>query len=317
MRWTDPRTERELLMGATKEQLETKAALELIEMKEMQAYIGIRGGDNMNEMSDVPADKMKMYMEITRPVTQYRVDNTKWVVMRYPNGSMSQSASMSQAGFEEFYYKVCTLDYVRMSKAMDKLVTLMEHTDNVHIKSKGTDLRFSIKGIPAIKCDGKMNLPDGEVFTAPVKESVNGQVTFNCPAVYQGTTYEHITLIFNDGKIVNATANDTDKLNQVLDTDEGARYVGEFAIGVNPYILKPMKDTLFDEKIMGSFHFTPGECYEEASNGNKSAIHWDLVCIQTAEYGGGEMYFDGVLIRKDGRFVIPELEDLNPERLLG
>lgn len=317
VKWTDPRTERELLLGATQEQLETKAALELAEMKEMQAYIGIRGGDNINEMSDVPAEKMKLYMEITRPVTQYRVDHTKWVVMRYPNGSMAQSASMSQDAFEDFYYKVCSLDYVRMSSAMDKLVTLMEQTDQVHIKGKGTDLRFSIKGIPAIKCDGKMNLPDGEVFTAPVKESVNGQITFNCPAVYQGTTYEHISLIFNDGKIVNATANDTDRLNHVLDTDEGARYVGEFAIGVNPYILKPMKDTLFDEKIMGSFHFTPGECYEEASNGNKSAIHWDLVCIQTPEFGGGEIYFDGVLIRKDGRFVHAELEDLNPERLMG
>lgn len=317
VKWTDPRTERELLMGATKEQLETKAALELAEMKEMKAYIGIRGSDNINEMSDVPADKMKMAMEITRPVTQYRVDHTKWVVMRYPNGSMAQSASMSQDAFKDFYYKVCTLDYEKMSRGMDNLVALMENTDQVHIKGKGTDLRFSIKGIPAIKCDGKMNLPDGEVFTAPVKNSVNGQITFNCPAVYQGTDYEHVTLIFNDGKIVNATSNDTDRLNHLLDTDEGARYVGEFAIGVNPYILKPMKDTLFDEKIMGSFHFTPGECYEEASNGNKSAIHWDLVCIQTPEYGGGEIYFDGVLIRKDGRFVIPELEDLNPERLMG
>ncbi len=317
VKWTDPRTERELLMGATKEQLETRAALELAEMKEMNAYIGIRGSDNINEMSDVPSEKMKMAMEITRPVTQYRVDHTKWVVMRYPNGSMAQSASMSQDAFKDFYYKVCTLDYERMSRGMDNLVALMENTDQVHIKGKGTDLRFSIKGIPAIKCDGKMNLPDGEVFTAPVKDSVNGQITFNCPAVYQGTDYEHVTLIFNDGKIVNATSNDTDRLNQLLDTDEGSRYVGEFAIGVNPYILKPMKDTLFDEKIMGSFHFTPGECYEEASNGNKSAIHWDLVCIQTPEYGGGEIYFDGVLIRKDGRFVIPELEELNPERLMG
>lgn len=317
VKYTDPRTERELLLGATQEQLETRAALELAEMKEMQAYIGIRSGDNINEMSDVPAEKMKLYMELTRPVTQYRVDNTRWVVMRYPNGSMAQSASMSQDAFEDFYYKVCTLDYVRMSHAMDSLVALMNKTDQVHIKGKGTDLRFSIKDIPAIKCDGKMNLPDGEVFTAPVKESVNGQITFNCPAVYQGTTYEHISLIFHDGKIVNATASDTDKLNHVLDTDEGARYVGEFAIGVNPYILKPMKDTLFDEKIMGSFHFTPGECYEEASNGNQSAIHWDLVCIQTPEYGGGEIYFDGVLIRKDGRFVVPELEALNPERLIG
>lgn len=317
VRWTDPRTERELLLKATPEQLDTRAALELAEMKEMQAFIGIRGGDNINELSDVPAEKQRLSAEKMRPVTQYRVDHTKWVVMRYPNCSMAQSASMSQDAFEDFYYKVCSLDYGRMSEAMDSLVALMDRTDKVHIRGKGTDLHFSIKGIPSIKCDGKMNLPDGEVFTAPVRESVNGQITFNCPAVYQGITYEHISLIFNDGKIVNATASDTDRLNHVLDTDEGARYVGEFAIGVNPYILKPMKDTLFDEKIMGSFHFTPGECYEEASNGNKSAIHWDLVCIQTPEYGGGEIYFDGVLIRKDGRFVLPELEALNPERLMG
>lgn len=312
---TEPRIERALLMGATKEQLETRAALELAEMMEMQAYIGIRGGDNINELSDVPPEHLRMNMEIMRPVTQYRVDNTKWVVMRYPNMSMAQSASMSQDGFEEFYYKVCNLDYTKMSKAMDSLVQLMEKTDRVHIKGRGTDLRFSIQGIPAIKCDGKMNLPDGEVFTAPVKDSVNGTVTFNCPAVYQGTTYENISLTFSDGKIVDAIASDTVRINQVLDTDAGARYIGEFAIGVNPYILKPMKDTLFDEKIMGSFHFTPGECYDEASNGNKSAIHWDLVCIQTPEYGGGEIYFDDVLIRRDGRFVVPELEGLNPENL--
>ena len=112
-----------------------------------------------------------------------------------------------------------------------------------------------------------------------------------------------------------AQSNDTERINKIFDIDAGARYVGEFAIGVNPYITKPMKNTLFDEKIMGSFHFTPGASYDDCDNGNKSALHWDLVCIQTMEYGGGEMYFDDVLIRKDGRFVLPELECLNPENL--
>lgn len=316
VKWEDSRTNREILLGASREQMQQQADMDLEQMKRMQAYVGIRGSDNVNEMSDVPAETMKLYMEIMRPVTDYRVHNTKWVVMRYPNASMAQLASCSQDTFENFYFKVCTLDYGRMSRAMDRLVDLMNHTDQVHLKAHGTDLTFSIKDIPAIKCDGKFNLPDGEVFTAPVRNSVNGKITFNCPAVYNGVTYEHIMLIFSEGRIVNATANDTDRLNQVLDTDEGARYVGEFAIGVNPYILKPMKDTLFDEKIMGSIHFTPGQCYEEASNGNDSAIHWDLVLIQTPEYGGGEIYFDGVLIRKDGRFVHPDLEDLNPENLM-
>jgi aminopeptidase len=202
-----------------------------------------------------------------------------------------------------------------MSKAMDPLVELMEKTDRVNIKGTGTDLSFSIKGLPAIKCAGRVNIPDGEVFSAPVKDSVNGYITYNTPAVYQGYTYENIRLEFKDGKIIKASANNTDKINHVLDTDEGARYVGEFAIGVNPYIVNPMKETLFDEKIKGSIHFTPGSSYDDCYNGNKSAIHWDLVYIQTPQYGGGEIRFDGVLVRKDGLFVIPELEPLNPDNL--
>ena len=198
---------------------------------------------------------------------------------------------------------------------MTPLIDLMKKTDKVHIEGPGTDLTFSIKDIPPIKCAGNMNIPDGEVYTAPVRDSINGTLTYNTPAVFQGFTFENISFTFENGKIIKATANDTERLNQILDTDEGSRYVGEFAIGVNPYILTPMKDTLFDEKIMGSFHFTPGNCYDEAPNGNHSAIHWDLVCIQTPEYGGGSIWFDDVLIRKDGRFVLPELDCLNPENL--
>lgn len=236
-------------------------------------------------------------------------------VLRYPSEGMAQLANMSTEAFEDFYFDVCTLDYAKMGNAMDALVELMEKTDKVHIKGPGTDLSFSIKGLPAIKCAGRVNIPDGEVFSAPVKDSVNGTLSYNAPAVYQGFTYENIKLTFKDGKIVEATANDTKKINEVFDTDEGARYVGEFAIGVNPYVTVPMKDTLFDEKIMGSFHFTPGNAYDECDNGNKSAVHWDLVCMQDANNGGGEMYFDDVLIRKDGIFVIDELLPLNPENL--
>lgn len=308
---------REILMGATEESLKAQAEWEAVRMKAMDCYIGFSGGGNVNELSDVPSDKMNLYQtQIFREIhSKIRINSTKWVVLRFPSPGMAQLANTSTAGFEDFYYNVCNLDYSKMASAMEPLVKLMEKTDRVHIKGKGTDLTFSILGLPAIKCAGEVNIPDGEVFTAPVKDSVNGTIAYNTPAVYQGFTYENIQLTFKDGKIIEAIANDTEKINEVFDTDDGARYVGEFAIGVNPYIIEPMKETLFDEKIMGSFHFTPGNAYDDCDNGNKSAVHWDLVNIQTPDYGGGEIYFDDVLIRKDGVFVLDELKALNPENL--
>lgn len=313
----DHQIDRALLMGAEKEQYEMLATFEATVMKEMDAYIGLRSGDNINELADVPADRMKIQGDTVgkKVHSEIRVPKTKWVVMRYPNSAMAQLAKMSTEAFEDFYFNVCNLDYSKMSKAMDNLVELMNNTDKVRLTGPGTDLTFSIKDIPAIKCAGEMNIPDGEVFTAPVKDSVNGVITYNTPSPYQGYTFENVKLTFKDGKIIDAEANDTERINKIFDTDEGARYVGEFAIGVNPYILQPMQDILFDEKIDGSFHFTPGQCYDEAFNSNSSNIHWDMVNIQRPEYGGGEIYFDDVLIRKDGLFVIPELESLNPENL--
>lgn len=311
----DSSVTREILLGATEEQMDFLNEYQLMQMKGMDCYIAIRAGSNTSELSDVPSDNLNMYYRKTQPVLDYRVNETKWVVLRYPNESMAQLAGTSLESFEDFYFEVCTLDYAKMSKAMDSLVELMNRTDRVHIKGPGTDLTFSIKDIPAIKCAGEMNIPDGEVYTAPVRESMNGVISYNTPSEEQGFTYENIRFEIKDGKIIKATANDNERINQLLDTDEGARYFGEFAIGVNPYILNPMKDTLFDEKIAGSFHLTPGMAYEDAPNGNDSAVHWDLVMIQRPEYGGGEIYFDDVLIRKDGLFTLPELMCLNPENL--
>lgn len=310
--------QRSLIRGATKEQLALISSWEARRMEQMDAYLGIRASDNISELSDVPGDQMQLYQHYwQKPVhSDIRVPNTKWCVLRYPNGAMAQLANQSTEAFEDFYFNVCNLDYGKMADAMTPLVELMGKTDKVQILGPDTDLTFSIKGIPAVKCSGLRNIPDGEVYTAPVRESVNGVITYNTPAVYLGVTYENIRLKFKDGKIVKATANHTDKINKVLDTDENARYIGEFSLGVNPYIDTPMKDTLFDEKIKGSLHFTPGSAYDTAFNGNQSAIHWDLVCIQRPEYGGGEIRFDDHLIRRDGRFVLPALEGLNPENLL-
>lgn len=314
----DPHIMRELLKKCNEEQMKTWAKSDLMLMKDMDAYVGIWGGLNSAENSSVKTENNKIYEKFyLNPVhMKERVKNTKWVVMNYPTPAMAQQASMSSDEFEDFYFKVCNLDYSKMSKAMDNLVKLMDKTDKVKIVGNGTDLTFSIKGIKSIKCDGKMNIPDGEVFTAPVKNSVNGVLSYNTPSLYSdGFTYENIKFEFKNGKIINASCNDTKRINKILDTDVGSRYIGEFAIGVNPYITEPMKDILFDEKIMGSFHFTPGSCYDEAPNGNNSQIHWDLVCIQTKKYGGGEIYFDDKLIRKDGLFVIDSLKCLNPDKL--
>jgi aminopeptidase len=311
----DSRITREIMLGATEAQIEFAREIDLAQMKGVAAYIAVRAGDNSAELSDVPVEQLNMYNKTLRPVLDYRVNHTKWVVLRYPNASMAQLAGMSRERFEDFYFDVCNLDYGKMNAAMDALKNLMDKSDRVEIKGPGTDLSFSIKDIPAIKCAGEMNIPDGEVYTAPVRESMNGVITYNTPSEEQGFTFENIKFEIKNGRIENATANDTKRINGLLDTDAGARYFGEFAFGVNPYILHPMKDTLFDEKICGSFHLTPGAAYEDAFNGNKSAVHWDLVNIQRADYGGGEIYLDGALVRKDGIFVLPELECLNPENL--
>ena len=315
--YTNPRVQREMLLHCNEEQLRLMAQVAAAEMAQMDCYLAIRGADNISENSDVPAENLALYERLySTPVHhEIRVPKLRWCVMRYPNNSMAQLNNQSLEAFEDFYFDVCTLDYSKMDRAMDALATLMERTDKVHIKGPGTDLTFSIKDIPAIKCAGECNIPDGEVYTAPVKDSMNGIISYNTPSEEQGFTYENIVFEIENGKIVKATSNDNDRINHLLDTDEGARYFGEFAIGVNPYILEPMKDTLFDEKICGSFHLTPGASYEDAPNGNKSAVHWDLVMIQRAEYGGGEIYFDDVLIRKDGIFTLPELACLNPENL--
>ncbi|GAB1432004.1 aminopeptidase [Spirochaetota bacterium] len=313
----DKALDRALLKDAPKEQVELQAKFEKERMDAMDCFIGFNSWRNLSAWSDLSGSKLDLYNKhIWKKVhIESRLPNTRWVVLRFPSPAMAQMAAMSEEAFEDFYFDVCTMDYAKMSVAMDALVDYLAKTDRVQIKGPGTDLSFSIKGLPPIKCDGSMNIPDGEVYTAPLRDSVNGIISYNTPSEHEGFTYENIRFEFRDGKIVNAASNNNERINRVLDTDEGARYIGEFAFGVNPYITKAMKETLFDEKISGSIHFTPGNSYDDCFNGNRSAVHWDLVLIQTPEHGGGEIWLDGQLVRKDGLFVVPELEGLNPERL--
>jgi aminopeptidase len=314
---------RSLYRHGTEAQMKAIGEIELFRMRQMDAYIGVRGSQNALELSDVPGEKMKLYQtHWWQPVhSAQRVNHTRWVVLRYPSPAFAQAANMSTEQFTDFYFDVCTLDYARMAAAEEPLRARMAAADRVRLTGKDTDLRFSIRGIGAIPCAGDRNIPDGECFSCPVRDSVEGAIRFNAPTVYQGKPFDDIRLVFRNGRIVEATAGggaaDTARLNEILDSDEGARYVGEFSIAFNPHILHPMRDILFDEKINGSFHFTPGNAYETAGNGNQSQVHWDMVFIQRPDYGGGDIFFDDVLIRRDGRFVPDDLQPLNPENLQG
>ena len=310
------RVSREILMGVDAGHARAIRDIELFRMTKMNAYIAVRGAGNVCEISDVPQKRVQLFTKILRPVSDRRINKTRWCVLRWPTPSMAQSARMSTEAFENFYFDVCTMDYAKMAKAMAPLQRRMARADRVHIKAPGTDLRFSIKGLGAIMCKGDFNIPDGEVFSCPVKESVEGVIRYNAPTVYSGARFEKVRLVFKKGRIVEASGSDAKRLNQILDTDPGARYVGEFSIACNPLIREPMGDILFDEKIAGSLHVTPGQAYELADNGNRSAVHWDLVLIQRPEWGGGEIWFDGELIRRNGKFVPADLRGLNPERLL-
>ncbi|MCH8830431.1 MAG: aminopeptidase [Planctomycetes bacterium] len=312
--WKNNTILRSLYRTATEESMKLAGALERERMEQMDAYIGVRGSENSSEFSDVPQEQMDLYQQHwwLPAHIEVRVPKTKWVVLRYPTPSMAQAADMSTAEFEEFFFNVCTADYAQMARDQRPLQQRMEAADRVRISGPGTDLSFSIRDIPVVPCAGENNIPDGEVFTAPVRDSVNGTIAFNTKSRYQGTVFDGIQFEFQDGKITSARcSNETQKLNAILDSDAGARYIGEWSLGCNNAVTRPMLDTLFDEKIGGSFHLTPGNAYDEADNGNRSRIHWDLVLIQTLAYGGGEIHFDGELIRKNGRFVPEDLQGLN------
>ncbi len=311
---TDPRVRRAWYLGATRPQMDYSVKWALYRHEDIDASLAIYGGENETEMADIPPEVMEAARLASEPIVEKDLKK-KWSVVRYPTPAGAQLAGMSTEAFEDFCLDVSTVDYARLSEAMDPLVALMARTDRVRIVSPGTDLEFSIKGIGIAKSDGRENVPDGEVFTSPVRDSVNGTIRFNVPSLEEGTTFERIRFTFENGRIVDADGTPNDRLLKIIGTDEGSHYLGEFALGVNPRINQPMKDTLYDEKIAGSLHFAVGRAYEEADNGNRSSVHWDLVLIQTPEWGGGEIYFDGVLVRKDGRFVLPELEGLNPEHL--
>ncbi|TVR45084.1 MAG: aminopeptidase, partial [Puniceicoccaceae bacterium] len=189
------RIAREVTLGATEKDLAAHARVELQRMKNMDAYIAVRGSHNIFETSDVPAERIRAVMKAMKPVLDWRVKKTRWVVLRWPTAAMAQQAMMSTEAFEDFYFRVCTMDYARMQPGMKALCALMDKTDRVRITGPDTELEFSIKGIGSVPCGGLRNIPDGEVFSCPVKTSVEGMLSYNAPTVYQGVAFDNIRLV--------------------------------------------------------------------------------------------------------------------------
>lgn len=297
---------------ATTSRIPEMVAREKYDIDHFDCFIHIRYLDNEYNSKNIQSAFRKELGDATKDIHKVRINNRRWTLLNYPSDLDAFKAHMTTEDFKKYAMDVMTIDYKKMAKMIEPLKELMEKTDKVRLVGPNTDITFSIKGIPAIPCCGKANIPDGECYTAPVRDSINGTITYNTPCPYQGNIYTNVSLTFENGKIVKATCNeDNGKLNEIFDTDEGARYVGEFSFGLNPEITEPMGDILYDEKIIGSIHFTPGSAYEDAFNGNVSSIHWDMVLVQRADYGGGEVYFDDVLIRKDGEFLPEDLKPLN------
>lgn len=304
----DPEINRVLLENGDEEFWKNQAEVDQLPlMKQMDAFVGIRASENIYENSGVSKDANSAYSRhfLTPVHFEQRVEHTNWVVLRYPSPAFAMNAKMPTETFRKFYYDACIFDYEKLQTAMQPLEKLLRDTDMIRMKGEGTDIEFSVKGQNWIPCFGKRNIPDGELFSSPILDSVNGHITY-APSVYQGKPFEFVKLEVKDGVVVDFDSSNNSALQEILDTDKGARRFGEFSFGLNPIIKEPMYDILFDEKIYGSNHLTLGKDYAIAPNGNSSNIHWDLVCI------GPDVYCDGELIRKGRIFVKDELKGLNP-----
>jgi aminopeptidase len=308
------RVRRAWLMGITDEQLASWYENMYRLRKEMDCILTIRSQNNGFELADVPLEAVRKFAGMAiRLGKEARKPTLRTSLIRYPTDSFAQQCGMSTEACEEFFFNVCSMDYQVLHQEMEPLKAALDRANQVRILSPGTDISFSIEGLKCSISAGTWNIPDGETAMKIVRESVDGTIAYNIPSNHQGFVFRDIKLTFKKGQVVGIEANDAKRMEAILDTDVGARYIGEFAIGVNPYLRRPIIDTLFDEKMAGSLHFTPGGTDAE---GRESSVHWDIVLSHLSEYGGGEIYLDGKLWRKDGLFVDDALKRLNPDTLL-
>ena len=225
----------------------------------------------------------------------------RWVGFDYPTNALAQEAEMSLEEYEDFVFNAVIVDWNKVSKDMDKLKKLYDEKKEVKIVDDDTDLTLSLAGRKGVKGDGSCNMPDGELFFAPIKESLNGHISFSFPAIYGGREVDGVRLEFKNGVIVKATAKKNEAfLKQMIATDDGSKYIGEFGIGYNYNINKFTRNILFDEKIGGTIHLAIGQAYEECGGGNKSAVHWDIIKDLRKT---GKIFIDGKLVLNNGKYI--------------
>lgn len=306
VRLCDEEIERCIYEGATKELFQIGFSWDEKMYDEIDCYIMIRSIDNDAELSEIDSNKILQNAIVGQKITDKVIQNKKWCLLQWPTKGTAQNLKMSYDKCVDYMFNACTADYNEISLIGNKLRKIMLKTDRVKILKEGTNLEFSIKNCEVAVTAGKYNLPDGEVATAPVINSLNGYITFNTKSIYNGTLFSNVKLTFKNGKIININAdNDIKNLEKIFDTDYGSRYIGEFAFGLNPLTTKVIGIALYDEKIKGSIHIAAGKSLPGlCDNGNRSAIHWDLVQIHTKEHGGGKIYFDDRIIMEDGVFKI-------------
>jgi len=286
---------------ASDEQLGFVPEHEMTEIKNTDVYLSLGAPSNVKELSSIDPARISARMKALKEVDEWRVEKTRWVVFAYPTEALAQEAEMSLQEFEDFAFNACLVDWAEVSKKLEILKQNVDAADKVEIVSPDTHLEFSVKGRIGVAASGDKNMPDGEFYTSVVEDSVNGKVHFDVPAIWYGNVVEGITLTFEKGRVVSAkAARNQAFLEKILSTDEGAKRIGEFGIGLNYGITKSVKLILFDEKIGGTVHFALGRGYKETLSQNDSAIHWDMIKDLRKD---GEIYFDGKLVMKNGKWL--------------
>jgi aminopeptidase len=290
------------LIHGNPEQIRWVPEVEAFGMEWADVYFGLRGGHNLDIFWDVPAKKLALLRHAMGVISAARWQKTRWCLLRVPNPSFSQQAGIDEGTMMDMYFDACLLDWQKVSQKWRRWASVLNNGKHLRIVGRGTDLEFSTEKRTWNVADGKSNMPDGEIMTAPLESSINGQITFELPGVLGGRLMHGIQFCWENGKLISATSTTNhDFLQSIVNTDAGASLIGEFGIGTNPGIKHFCKDILIDEKMDGTIHIALGRAYPKCGGTNQSAIHWDMIKDMRQE---GEIFMDGQLIYQKGQMLI-------------